>query len=146
MRTLLRNSGRQISAIALCVLFSGCAHSPLFSPTTTSAAPSATIASSLMSGGAIQTVKKIKLPEPAKIIEPVCPGPGNANCEINWLSLQAGLSEDEVSHWLGQPIERNGPDIYVDKVVAQWKYEQSGVVYFENAVLKYADLPDSFRF
>ena len=73
-----------------------------------------------------------------------CPGPGSAACEINWRHLQEGLTAAQVTEWLGEPTQQSGPDIYVQKIVAEWHYEHKGVVYFENEQLQYVDMPQSF--
>ena len=46
--------------------------------------------------------------------------------------------------WLGEPTQRIGPDIYVNKIVAELRFEHKGVVFFKDEQLQYVDLPESF--
>lgn len=101
------------------------------------------LAIGLSPSAALQTAK-INLPVEQETISPACPGQGSAACEINWRYLQEGVTAAEVVAWLGHPQQQAGPDIYVDKVVAQWQYEHNGIVHFENDQLRYVDMPASF--
>jgi len=76
----------------------------------------------------------------------ICPGQGRATCEVNWRYLQEGQTAADVANWLGQPSQQTGPDIFIEKVVAEWRYQHDGVVYFENDELRYVDLPTSFEY
>jgi len=100
------------------------------------------IVSGLLPGGAMQ-VARVEAPDATDSL-PVCRGTGHSSCETNWNLLRQGLTAAEVANWLGHPAQQTGPDIYIEKVVAEWRYENEGVIYFENEELRYVDMPVSF--
>jgi len=147
MTRVLRSLTSQLGALLMCTLAaSGCSHTP-YSP----AATTPYVLSGILSGGALQTARvKIRQEKSEVLAEEkpmsVCPGNGSAACEINWRFLEQGQTAGEVANWLGQPAQQTGPDIYIEKVVAEWQYQHDGVVYFENDELRYVDLPTSFEY
>lgn len=144
MTRVLRSLNRRISVLLLStVVATGCSHNPISPTDATSLIPAG-----FLSVGALQKAK-IELHEEDKSGDQSaldCPGPGTADCEYNWRHLSQGITADEVVKWLGEPSHQVGPEIYVEKVVAQWQYQHSGVVYFENEELRFVDMPESFDY
>ena len=145
MTRVLRSLARRISVLLLStVVATGCSHNPISSTTDTASI----LPAGFLSAGALQKVK-VEPDQAAKTesdASPLCPGPGTATCEINWRHLQQGITADEVVELLGEPGHQVGPDIYVEKVVAEWRYHDNGVVYFENDELRFVDMPESFDY
>jgi len=144
MTRVLRSLARRISVLLLStVVATGCSHTPISPTDATSILPTG-----FLTAGALQKVKiEPAQAETAETEAPsLCPGPGTASCEINWRYLRQGLTADEVVELLGEPGQQVGPDIYVEKVVAQWQYQDNGVVYFEDDELRFVDMPESFDY
>ena len=137
---------RRFSTLLFCtVALAGCSHTPA-----SLTAPSSVIAGSMIHGAAIQPgtalqTARIGHKEHTRGSPVVsCPGRGMASCEINWRRLYEGQTAAQVIEWLGEPTQRIGPDIYVNKIVAELRFEHKGVVFFKDEQLQYVDLPESF--
>lgn len=148
MATATRSFTGKFALLLVAVAAGGCSHTP--NPLSETAPGIAGFFTSGLHAGALQT-SRIDVPAgtakvSAKIQAPACPGAGDASCERNWWDLQEGLSASEVSDLLGEPASQDGPNIFVDKVVAEWSYAHQGVVYFVDGALQYVDMPKSFAY
>ena len=133
---------RRFSTSLFCILaLAGCSHTP-YSLTTSSPV----IANGLIQGTAIQTARIGQI-EPTRSRPVVnCPGRGRASCEINWRHLREGQTAAQVIEWLGEPIQQIVPEIYVNEIVAELRFEHKGAVFFKDEQLQYVDLPESLAY
>jgi len=140
MTKVPRSLINRFCALLLLGVATGCSHTP-YTPTT-----GPLLTTGFFAGGTLQTarVDVVDVEDDAPILS--CPGKGRQGCEVNWRYLHEGQTAAEVVDWLGQPAHQTGPDIFVEKVVSEWRYQHDGVVYFENDQLRYVDLPTTFEY
>lgn len=147
MATATRSSTGKFALLLVALAAGGCSHTP--NPMSETSPGIAGFFTGGLHAGALQT-SRIEVPadaaKAANTHSPVCPGAGDASCERNWRHLQEGFSASDVTDLLGEPATQNGPNIFVDQVVAEWSYAHQGVVYFVDGALQYVDMPKSFAY
>ncbi len=139
---------RHLVLLLSALLTTSCALVPAVEEPTGVAITDAT-APAAVTGATEQAVHTVLVPASAAATSATasldCPGPGLADCEINWRTLQAGWSEQQVIAILGESTDHSEPQIFIDRVTWQWGYD-GGLVEFSDGVVSEIVFPLQYGF